>query len=54
MSNEIRELTVDELEAASGGRNLTPLQVVELGMIAGFMQAGGTVTCTRNECYFER
>ena len=57
MKSEIHELTIDELELASGGRNMSPYEVTELGLMSGFIKAGGTVECTRTpsgaECVFK-
>ena len=33
MKSEIHELTIDELESASGGRNMSPYEVTEPGLI---------------------
>ena len=43
MSNE---LTIDELDAVSGGANKTPFQAVYEGLVQGFVEAGGKATCT--------
>ena len=39
------ELTIDELDAVSGGANKTPFQAVYEGLIQGFVEAGGKVSC---------
>jgi len=47
MNNEltINELNIDELDAVSGGAEKTPFQAVYEGLINGFVEAGGKVTC---------
>jgi bacteriocin-like protein len=39
------ELTIDELDAVSGGAEKTPFQAVYEGLVKGFVEAGGKVTC---------
>jgi hypothetical protein len=57
MNSEIRELTVDELEAASGGMRMTVMDAVNYGIMLGFIEAGGQVVCTRTpsgaDCTFK-
>jgi hypothetical protein len=45
LSNELCELSIDELGAVSGGANKTPFQAVYEGLIQGFVEAGGKVSC---------
>jgi bacteriocin-like protein len=39
------ELTIDELDAVSGGAEKTPFQAVYEGLVKGFVEAGGKATC---------
>ena len=61
MNNEsmINELTIDELDAASGGAsNLSPFEATYAGLVKGFLDAGGEVTCIKDSggivgCFFK-
>lgn len=44
-NSDLRELSPEMLDAVSGGRNMTPYDAVMVGLILGFAEAGGTVTC---------
>ena len=48
MNNEltIDELNIDQLAAVSGGAEKTPFQAVYEGMVKGFVEAGGKVSCS--------
>ena len=44
-NSDLRELSPEMLDAVSGGRNMTPFDATMVGLILGFAEAGGTVTC---------